>query len=62
MRQAGELDLQLKEMEVVEISLRIDFYLHSEFTIRDLFLFYCSGGPQVRTQQPGQDGEGVVGG
>ena len=35
MRQAGELDLQLKEMEVVEIFLRIDFffYLHSEFII-----------------------------
>ena len=45
-----------------DFSLRIDFYLHSEFIIRDLFLFYCSGGPQVRTQQPGQDGEGVVGG
>ena len=52
MRQAGELDLQLKEMEVVEISPRIDFffYLHSEFTIKrsiSFLLFRRTSSPRT---------------
>ena len=41
MRQAGELDLQLKEMEVVEIFLNTDFFSTSiQNTLsKDLFLF-----------------------
>ena len=41
MRQAGELDLQLKEMEVVEIFLNTDFfstYIQNTLS-KDLFLF-----------------------
>ena len=51
-RQAGELDLQSKEMEVVEISPRIDsfFYLHSEFTTKrslSFLLFRRTSSPRT---------------